>query len=357
LNRSTFIAAAGVLAVAAVVAAGVAGIALAVRQIAGGKPAPSQADLAALRRVDPNLILCDEVCSFATGFKASRAVALAPDGRLAVSGDSAVRYFDANGGPMGELNVGGPVGAFAFDANGAIFATMVDHVELFAPGGARLASWPSAARKSLLTSIAVAGADVFVADAGARVVLRYDCSGRLLGRIGAKDANADTVGLVVPSPYLDVAMAPDGLLRVVNPGRHRVEAYSRDGHPRAHWGRTAMAIDGFCGCCNPANFAIVPGAGRPGGFEGFVTAEKGLTRVKLYDAEGRFVGVVAGAASFERHDGLLQGKPSDGSYLALDVAADAAGRFFVLDPVLNEVRVFQRNRSSPSARGAAVGPK
>lgn len=354
MKRSKIIAVAGVLVVAAVLAAAVAGIALAVKQIAGGKPAPSQIDLAPFRRVDPNLVLCEETLRFPTGFKISRAVAMAPGGRLAVSGDGGVRFFDANGEAAGERKAGASLGAMAFDANGTLYASAGDHVEVFDRGGVRLAAWPAAGAMSLLTSIALSEADVFAADAAGRVVLRYDRAGKLLGRIGAKDANADAVGLIVPSPYLDLAMAPDGLLRVVNPGRHRVEAYTRAGHMETQWGRAAMAIDGFCGCCNPANIAILPGGKGFGDFGGFVTAEKGLTRVKLYSPEGKFLGVVAAAASFERHDALLSGKPNEGPYRALDVAVDAGGRIFVLDPVLNEVRVFQRKRPTAPTSGASA---
>ncbi|MBM3243119.1 hypothetical protein FJZ31_43220, partial [Candidatus Poribacteria bacterium] len=50
-------------------------------------------------------------------------------------------------------------------------------------------------------------------------------------------------------------------------------------------GYLSMDIDGFCGCCNPVNFAMLPD-GR------FVTCEKGLPRVKIYDADGTFSGVV-----------------------------------------------------------------
>ena len=52
--------------------------------------------------------------------------------------------------------------------------------------------------------------DVFAADAGNRVVLRYDKSGKLLGRIGEKNKERNVPGIVMPSPYLDVTLARDG---------------------------------------------------------------------------------------------------------------------------------------------------
>ena len=42
-------------------------------------------------------------------------------------------------------------------------------------------------QKALLTSIAVSKNNVFVADAGNRIVYRYDTNGNLINRIGKKD--------------------------------------------------------------------------------------------------------------------------------------------------------------------------
>ena len=47
--------------------------------------------------------------------------------------------------------------------------------------------------------------------------------------IGARDPDRNIRGFVVPSPYFCVRMAPDGLLRVTNPGEHQIEAYTLDG--------------------------------------------------------------------------------------------------------------------------------
>jgi len=354
MKRSAAMTAAGVaggVVVVAVIAAAIGGIALAVRSISRPREGKTPYDLTDLRRVDPDLIICEELRAFPTGLQTSRGIALAGDGRIAVCGDSAVRFFDANGTRTGEVKTAEPAGAVAIDADGTLYAAMKDHVEVHAPDGRRKAVWAAAVQRSLLTAIALAGGDVYVADAGGRAVLRCDKTGKLLLRIGQKDPNRNIPGLIVPSPYLDVAAASDGLLRVANPGRHRVEAYTPQGHLEFHWGRATTAVDGFCGCCNPCNFAVVPSAKGFGEFAGYVTTEKGLTRVKLFDADGEFAGVVAGPASFARHDGLLTGRPTDAGCLALDVAADAAGRIFVLDPVVNEVRVFQRIADKAPGRG------
>jgi len=310
----------------------------------GSRLGPSYGyDLGKLRRVDPKLILYEEdgPAGIATGFAEARAIAVGPGDAVYVAGDTSVRVFDARGAVACDVGLPGPPRCLTVDADGTIYAGLKDHVEVLDANGTGRTAWPAAGENAVLTSIAVAGTDVFVADAGSRVVLRYDKAGKLLGRIGRKDPNRNIPGFVVPSPYFDLAMAPDGLLRVTNPGRHRIEAYTLDGDLELAWGTpSATNIEGFAGCCNPVNFAIGPGGE-------FITCEKGLTRVKVYDAEGVFRGVVASPAQFARHDRILSARaPSPGESTALDVAIDSRSRVLVLDPCTGEVRVFVRKRPS-----------
>ena len=123
---------------------------------------------------------------------------------------------------------------------------------------------------------------------------------------------------------------------MVNPGNLRVDAYTFDGDYEFSWGRRSVEIDGFCGCCNPVNIAILPNGG-------FVTCEKGLVRVKLYDSQGEFKGVVAGPAQLVRDgDVRICDLPEECQAGGFDVAVDATGRVFVLDTIKNVVRVFSR---------------
>jgi hypothetical protein len=343
----------GVLA-GVVFAAAAGAITYAVWQTFRGRGAQFTYDLTALRQTDPNLIVCREIGSgFPTGFRTSRAIAVGPDAAIYVSGDQAVRKFDAAGRQVGEIAAAEPPGALAVGADGRIYAATAGRLRVYAADGALLTAWPQLGPNAMITSIAATQGEVFVADAGRRLVLRCEPSGKLLATIGRKDPERNVPGLNVPSPYLDVAMGPDGLLRVTNPGRHRIEAYTADGDFEFHWGEYSARPQGFCGCCNPVNFAILGGAKSFGDFDGFVTAEKGLTRVKIHDAEGRFVGVVAGPESFRRHDELAALKPTGEPFAALDVAVDGEGRILVLDPYVNQVRTFRR--TGGGAATAATG--
>jgi hypothetical protein len=217
-----------------------------------------------------------------------------------------------------------------------VYVGLKDHVEIFDAKGRRKEPWNIPAAKTWFTGLAVAGNDVFAADAGNRVILRYDKSGKIIGRIGEKNPARNIPGLIAPSPFLDVEIAKDGLLRATNPGRHAVEAYTFTGDLEFSWGKPTMAIDGFCGCCNPVNLALLPD-GR------YVTCEKGLPRVKIYREKGEFECVVAGPESFP--ESLRTGaglSKSDGSMAGLDAAVDSRGRIFVLDQLAGEIRVMAR---------------
>jgi len=298
-------------------------------------------DIEELAKIDPNLILYEEsVDPIASGFEASRAIAIDFEGRICVAGDKVIRIFVESGDLVDEVKLADSPRCLTATSDGRFYVGMRDHVEIYAGGGKRLARWGSLGAKAVLTSIAVSKNDVFVADAGNDVVVHYDTTGKLLNYIGRKDADKNIPGLVIPSPYFDVAVGSDGLLRVANTGRMSIEAYTFDGDLEFWWGVASLKVEGFVPCCNPVNFAIL-------GDDSFVTCEKGLTRVKIYDADGVFTGVVAGPEQ------LVEGGicricyfPSECQKGGFDVAVDAEGRIFVLDTVRNVVRIFSRKKAS-----------
>ncbi|MHB0936645.1 MAG: NHL repeat-containing protein [Armatimonadota bacterium] len=261
--------------------------------------------------IDPSLIHYREVRRIETGMREARGIAVRQKGVLFVVGDRSLQRYGADGVRQKTMPLSGKPTCVATGADGRVAVGYADHLWLTDPVG----GWKLPA-KVCLTSIAVGEQEVWAADASNKVIYRYDFTGKLRGRIGEK--------LIVPTPHLDVAAAKDGSVWVANPGRHRLERYARDGRLLSSWGKAGMAVEGFSGCCNPAAFALLPD-GR------IVTAEKGLRRVKIYRTDGAFDGVVAGPASFNE------------SSEALDVATDAAGRVYILDPVDGIVRVFENS--------------
>jgi hypothetical protein len=301
-----------------------------------GKPPPKNPfayDVSHLQKTDPLLVDYEETSRLKAPHSEAKRITLGADGTLYVCSGNYLTAMQPGGATVLEIAASEPTRCCAVAKDGTIYLGLRNHIEVFNAKGERKATWESAGKKPWLTGIAVAETDVFVADAGNRIILRYDKSGTLAGRIGEKDKERNVPGFIIPSPFFTVALARDGLLRVNNPGRHRLELYTRDGDFEGSWGVTTMGISGFCGCCNPISFALLPD-GK------YVTCEKGLPRVKIYSATGEFESVVAGVETFSANARACG--PSDCTAGGLDVAVDSQGRIYILDIVTGDIRVMQR---------------
>ena len=279
------------------------------------------------RQVDPALVKYTQISEIKTGLREPTGLAVGSDGLLYVAGDSEIRVFDANGAAQRAIPVGDGPTCVAVDETGALVVGSRAAVRTLRPTGEVQTEWAVAGKHPHVTCVTPAGKDVWVADAGDRVVLRYDRSGRLVGRLGERDERRGIPGLQIPSPHLDVVVGPDGLLLINNPGRLALETYTSQGKLVSSWGKPAMAIDGFCGCCNPTDIALLPD-GR------VVTSEKGIPRVKILKPNGALDCVVAPPDSLSP------------AASGLDLAVDANGRVLVLDPQARLVRIFAEEAGS-----------
>lgn len=306
--------------------------------IANERPVPQQYrySLDSLTKVDPSLLLYRPVQTIPTGLAHPRCITIDPNGLILVAGDKRILWFERSGRLAAAIDLQIQPHAVAILPEGRLYLAARDHVEVYDRSGQQLQVWSAVNPESVLTSIAVADGHVFVADAGNRVVYSYDLAGALIGRIGQKDPSLGIDGLVVPSPHLDLAVAGDGALVVANPGRHRLEMYTFDGHLKQAWGRFGLDIEGFSGCCNPVSIAILPNGG-------LVTCEKGLIRVKLFSADGRFLGVAAGPSELDKPDCKTCQTVDQCQDSAFDVAVDREGLVYVLDTQDRLIRVFQPN--------------
>ncbi len=282
-----------------------------------------------LSTTDPSQIGYTEIKEIPTGLAEPRCIALDSKGNIFVAGDTSIRVFEPQGNPLRDIATNRPPYCLAVDANGDIYVGMKGHVEVLSPKGESISVWSSPSQKAHFTALVVTDKDVWVADAVNKQILRYNKNGAVTAIFARKDSAKKIEGLLVPSPYLDIAPAENGAIWVANPGKHELELYSADGHLTRHWGIFAFSIKGFSGCCNPTNIAITPD-GR------FVTSEKGIPRIKTYKADGSFQWVVAGSESF---------KPETAG---LDLAVDSSGRIFVLDPANKNIRIFTiKNKANP----------
>ena len=297
-------------------------------------------DVSRFQQTDPAMVKFTEEKRFPSGLERPRALALAADGTICVGGNPGLRRFSAAGEMLEETPLAQPVYAVAARPGGGWFVGQPGGIRVLDAAGAELAWWPQAGEKFLPTSIAVTPAAIYVADAGGRVVVKLDPQGKKVAEIGARDLDRNLRGFVVPSPYFCVRMAPDGLLRITNPGEHQIEAFTTGGDLEIAWGKGSFAVEGFCGCCNPVSFEVFPDGS-------FVTCEKGLPRVKLYDSHGAFVGLVAGPEAFTDYLKAANAGAPDALNAGIYAAIDPQGRVIVLDGVGGTVRIMKRKEAAP----------
>jgi len=288
-------------------------------------------DVSGLSKIDPKLIQYELAAKVASGFKTIEGMAVDAGDRIWIASIGAVKGFGKTGTLERELSVAGKVSCLEDGPDHRLYVGYGDHVEVLGPEGKVEMRWESPAPKAVLTSISAGSKDVFVADAGNRVVWRYDLAGKLIGSIGKKESGRNFHRFVVPSPFFDVQVGHEGLVWVVNPGEHLVEAFTLDGEKETGWGETSTAVQGFCGCCNPVHFAFLPD-GR------VVTSEKVIPRVKVYSSQGKFECIVAGPESFPRHFNNPSAKLA-----GLGVATDSQGRVVVADTLTGEVLIFMHS--------------
>ncbi len=271
------------------------------------------------RVVDPALMGYAEEEPLVPSITNITSLAIAEDGTIHVGGENAVQTLP----DLHTIALEATPTSLALDADRVLFVGLRDHVLEIAKDGTRKA-WDSPGEKTYLSSIAADDWYVYVADAGNRRIWRHSKlkDGPPL-EIGEKDWANDVRGFYIPSPMFDLAISrTDGSFWAVNPGYHALENYRPDGMPLSTWEASGMTIDGFSGCCNPSHFALLPDGA-------FVTAEKGLPRVKVHNVDGSLRCVVAAPNQF------------DDTVKGLDVAVGADGTIFVLDPNRNQVRVFK----------------
>lgn len=289
-------------------------------------------DVAEHEEVEPSLVLASESAPLKPGVAGLKALAATPDGHIVVAGDHTLVVCNMDGVETGRYALSTTPECVTVAPDGKIVLGMLDHVEILDAAGKPEKVWASLGERAHITSVAADEENLYVADAGNRVILRFDYEGNLQTRIGEKDEEREIPGLVVPSPYLDVAFDNMGALWAVNPGRHGLEQYRPNGDLVSAWYRPSMDPDGFCGCCNPAHAAF-----RSDGT--LVTAEKGLNRVKLYSVDQKLLGFVADPKVFRASSGGPFSPELETPFR--DLAVDAKDRILVLDANANAVRVFE----------------
>lgn len=264
-----------------------------------------------------------EIADIAVEMELLNGLAVDAKDNIFVVGDRKMLIIKPDGHEKKSVDLNDSGRCLTVSSEGKIYVGYRRHIEVFDENGKKLAKWDKIDDHSVLTSLTIASNFLFVADAGKRKVWKFDLNGKVLGEIGGQKSKDNVAKFIVPSPFFDVATAVDGSIWVVNPGRHQLENFAVDGKLKSKWGKSSPEIEGFCGCCNPTNIAIMKDGS-------FVTSEKGYCRIKIYNQNGKFKEVVAGESQFKR------------GTKGLDLAVDSTDRILVLDPKMKKIRIFRR---------------
>lgn len=282
-------------------------------------------DITKLQEVDPSLVRYEEIRTIPVPLDPPRSLAVLNDGTI-LAGGNKLLWFGEDGTIKKEMDLQSLITCLAVGKDDRIFAGLGNHVVVLKAGGEIEHRWADLSESAIITSIALKGDKVFLADSGEKIVWVFSDQGMLLARIG--DKTAEYKGFIIPSPYFDVAVGKDGSVWVANTGTHKLEEFDDKGAVSKRWGKSGYEIDAFCGCCNPAHFAFLSDGS-------FVTAEKGLARVKVHSQEGVFQCVVAPPLAF-----TPKGTKGAGAPVA-DLAVDKDDRIYILDCIKKSVRIFE----------------
>ncbi|MFC2151724.1 hypothetical protein ACFLSE_04280 [Bacteroidota bacterium] len=283
---------------------------------------PYEYNIDNLKNIDPELITFNEISQIKPEIEEITAIAIDENDRVYITGKKKVIIYKDNN-LVSTFKIDSIAYSINISPNGDILLGILDHIEILDKDGNLKTKWEAVNENSVITSIATKEESIFVADAGNKVVYHYDFRGKLINEIGKKDSVKGAPGFIIPSPYFDLLIGNRGELWIVNPGLHTFENYDPNGNLISSWKRTSMQLEGFSGCCNPSNIAMLSDGS-------FVTSEKGLERIKVHSPTGDFKSVVAAPESF------IEGTAG------LDLAVDSNDRIYVLDPVKKLIRIFEK---------------
>ena len=241
-------------------------------------------------------------------------VAVSENGMIFLGGDAFVSALDQNLGLLWSLETEGKITALAVTGD-TIFASTTETIFLVSSSGKLITEWGPYEGNSIITSLSASPEHVVIADAGNKRVFILDKEGEVLKMMGQGDER-----FLIPSGYFDVALSGN-LVFAANTGNRRIETWTTDGRKTEEFGEPGTAPGAFCGCCNPAHFAVIP--------QGFVTAEKGINRIKILDRDGIFIEFVSVNNDFNQS-------------IPLDVASADGVTIYAANNFDNKLYVFKR---------------
>ena len=242
-------------------------------------------------------------------------VSVSSSGLVILAGESFVSAYDSAMSRLWVTWLPAKINSVAVSGD-TIYAAGNETIHLISLSGKLIGEWGPYESESIITSVSAGKTYVAFADAGRKMVYVLKKDGEL-----QRMAGQDGSHFIIPSPYFDVVLDENDVLFTANTGYHRVEKWNETGEVVSQFGEPGTAANAFAGCCNPAHFAIIP--------QGFVTAEKGINRIKILDKSGQFVEYVSAVNNFTNS-------------VPLDVAAVDGELIYAANPADSKLYIFRR---------------
>lgn len=247
-----------------------------------------------------------------------KAVSVSFNGDILLGGDSFVACYNERLEQVWSLNSPNPVTSLSISGD-TIYAASQETILLLNKSGKIIDKWGPFEDSCIITSVTSNKAFIAFADAGNKLVFIIKKSGELQSIIGQTGKK-----FIIPSPYFDIALTSDNNLVVANTGERMVETRNFDGDLISFFGEPGIAPEAFCGCCNPAHFALFR--------DGLVTAEKGINRIKIVDRNGKFVEFVSSRNRFF-------------ASIPLDIAISEKNIIYAANPVDSKLYIFTKKEN------------
>jgi hypothetical protein len=243
------------------------------------------------------------------------AVATSDNGTVYLGGESFILCYDPDLKLQWEYKTEMPVTALAVSGNN-VYAAVKATILVLNLKGEKVEEWGPFEDNAMITSLTANGLYVAFADAANKTVFILDKKGVVRSLIGKSGEP-----FIIPSYYFDVALSVDNIIFIANTGNRRIERRNIEGTMLNFFGKPGIEPGAFCGCCNPSHFVLIPG--------GFITAEKGINRIKILDQNGNFVEFVSSVNNFVPP-------------LPLDIASPDGKVIYGANPADSKLYVFRR---------------
>jgi hypothetical protein len=244
-----------------------------------------------------------------------KSVSVDPAGKIYLGGDSFVSCYNKDIKLIWTIKTTAPVTALC-NSGDTVFASTMEHILVLNTAGSLLNEWGPFEDSCIITSVSSNRKFVAFSDAGNKMVFILDKGGEVKKIIGQNKGE-----FIIPSPYFDIALDNDNTLFVANTGHRRIEIRTIEGNLKSFFGEPGTAPGFFAGCCAPPHFALIP--------EGFVTAEKGINRIKILNKKGEFIEFVNSKNSFMKS-------------VPLDLASADGKTIYAANPADSKLYVFIR---------------